>query len=599
MAKLLYLFLVWTISICTFVKCNEDQDISFKLEYSFTDFNKNTIQNGSVIGEKQKSKVFTTKCETIETKLFLFKIPPTPYSNDYGLRRNTKLEFSYSGGTVKNVRFPKGPNNTLGLDTLYDNIQCNLNYCKMGAFYYKTKSYEVFDLRDPPKYDGIFYVAYEATEENKFLFLMYLSKNLDKDVLDVVVCPHETWISKHSLSEYVVDKNDIIPFPKKNESDEYYHYYKISHYQDNSSETFLKCGHINQLFLPKIDVGYVWGSKEKKELQHIRNPFTFTFKNEVLTIDSNNSLSHHQFGYLLNSSLIVYHVLSPENNYIANTTIVGRYKNDSKLFSGQKVFVLPLDEYKRLNNVVEHWKTGYSFRLHPQFLVPNIETTLRLKVNGVVQKFKTAINSESMDTYTVDLKGMNNGPIGCHAVPDNMNHSMFEDFYEKRYQTDLFIVDEKTNKSIKVNNTKSLVSNSIYKCVLNEETSNRTELKANDIKETKFIIHLIRSINSDKHVHPIESNISIGIIFGVIICAYITVILFLTLGLVIYKILQLKEKKAKTTLIPKKLQSTPKSSSEIKSDSDISRIQEKSVSAGSENSVKTSTTLTENPCTSY
>uniref|UniRef100_A0A0N5B504 Protein kinase domain-containing protein n=1 Tax=Strongyloides papillosus TaxID=174720 RepID=A0A0N5B504_STREA len=553
---------------------------------------------GSVNGTEQV-KDNITSVRPKEKKLFLFKIPQTNYSDENGFLHATKLEFSYNGGNVTNVRIPNGPSNSFQLDKFVEKIQCDFRYCKIGAFYYKINSSEEFDLGNPPKYDGIFFVAYEATEKYRFLVLMYLNKKFDKNYLNVVVCPHEAWISKHSLSEYIVDKNDIIPFANKDDNDEFYYYYKMIHYQDSGSEIFLKCGHINQLFIPKIDVGYVWESNEKDKLYFNTNALMFNFSNTALTFDLNSGLSHYVHGSLLNSSLIVYHVLSPDYNFNSNSTIIGRYNNDSKLYSGQRIFVLHKNEYKELKYKISNERLGRTYNIYPQFRVPNIKATLRLKVNDKVQEFKTTNNSESMDTYTVNLREIKNGLVGCHAVPDDMNDSIFGYFYEKRYKTDLFIFDKNENKYTKVNDLKSLISNSIYKCVLNKETTDLTELRASDIKENHFIIHLIGSMNSDKSNDLTKSNSTKWIFIGVPIGVFLVGTLLLLVGLIIYKKRQLRKKESKNYLSSRKSSSASKSSSVIKNNSNVSRIQNKSVSAGSKKMEKKRITLTTNPSTSH
>uniref|UniRef100_A0A0N5BMU0 Sporozoite surface protein 3 n=1 Tax=Strongyloides papillosus TaxID=174720 RepID=A0A0N5BMU0_STREA len=489
---------------------------------------------------------------------------------------------------------PEGSDKPPKLERFNGQVKCDLKYCKIGAFYYKTTE-QNFDLGSSPNFDGIFYVGYEATKEYKFLFLMHLSIVFKKDLLHVVACPNEAWISEHSLSKYIVDKNDIIPFPKKNESNQSYYYYKIKPYQDSKTEIFLKCGHINQESMPPIDVGYVWGSKQKEELSNENNILFYQIDSTDLRIDSENGLLNHYGQSLLKKSIAIYQVLSPDNNYNSNTTIVGRYKNDSKLYSGQKVLVLHLQDYDKLNENVKNAKTGHYFRFIPQYRVSNIETTLRLKVNGVIQKIETTNNSDVMDTYTVDLGGIKNGPVGCNAVPDNKNLSILEDFYEKRYRFDLLYLDTKTSRYIKINDTKSLVSNSIYKCGLNKETTNLTELGENNIKETQFILRLIGSMNSDestpseKSTDSTKSNDStkskstIWIITGVSVGVLLIITLLLLAGLIFYKKRLMKKKGSKNSLSSGKSSSASKSSSAIKSDSNFSGIQNKAGNGGSKN----------------
>uniref|UniRef100_A0A0N5BZV8 Uncharacterized protein n=1 Tax=Strongyloides papillosus TaxID=174720 RepID=A0A0N5BZV8_STREA len=491
----------------------------------------------------------------------------------------------------------------------------------MGIFFYKVAlSEQDFEYKDSSKYDGIFYVGYKEINDDKYISLMYLTKSTEQYLLNIVVCPHETWISNHSLSEYIVDKSNTIPFLKRSRNDGRYYYYKINCCGE-TSKIFLKCGHINQKFMPSIDVGYSWGLTVKENLLHSKSSFTFNFEYQDLTINSENNLAYNELGSLLHPSLVVYYVMPPsDNGFGFYSTVIGRYKNDSKLYFGQGIFVLFLNEYKTLDKEVRdmaaklrtdnHIVTGYSFNIRPQFLVPNIETTLRLTVNGVVQKFKTAKNSESMDTYTVDVRGMENGQVGCHAVPDNITHPGFKDFYEKSYPTYLYIFDENKDEPIPVNDTKSLVSNSTYVCfpdLKDRDDENFLKLAKKYIKIKKFKIHLIesydsvrstgldKSTHSDKLTHSNESvdssksndstksKSTIWIITGVSVGVLLIITLILLAGLIFYRKRLVKKKGIKNSLSSGKSSSASKSSNTIKSEYYVAGIQNKAGNGGPKN----------------
>uniref|UniRef100_A0A0N5BG48 EGF-like domain-containing protein n=1 Tax=Strongyloides papillosus TaxID=174720 RepID=A0A0N5BG48_STREA len=588
MSKLLYLFLVWVGSICIFVKYIEGQESSFRLDYTIGEVKK------SVNGTKDEPKKY--KNETVVKEVFLFKLPLPDNFDEFGNPGSTEIKFFYNEQEISEIRLPEVSSKNFVLKEANVNVtSCSLKNCAMGALFYKNISGALPGPPDFPKFHKIFYVAYEATEKYKFLFLKFLGNFNHKDKLNVIACPHETWISEHSLLEYIADKNNIIPFPEKNESDKYYYYYKLNHYQNTSSEIALKCGHIKQRNMPPIDVGYACCSKQKSELGLRSLIFPNYLNKKSLTIDSNNVLSDDEHGSLLNSSLIAYYILSPDNNFNSNSIVFGRYNSNSKLYSGQSVLALDKDDYKIFSILINSGDNENTYYFHSQFLVPNIKATLRLKVNGVVQEFKTAKNSESMDTYTVDLGGMNNGLVGCHAVPDNITHPGFKDFYEKRYRTELFVIDKNTNMSIKVNDTKSLVANSTYKCALYNGTTNYKNLTEKYIKETKFTIHLVEPINSNKSTDSTKSKSTIWIIVGVSVGAVLIITLLLLAGLIFYKKRLLKKKGSKSSLSSRKSQPISKSSSVIENDFNVSMIQKKATNAGSKNIVKSKIVLNANP----
>uniref|UniRef100_A0A0N5BMT9 Uncharacterized protein n=1 Tax=Strongyloides papillosus TaxID=174720 RepID=A0A0N5BMT9_STREA len=112
-----------------------------------------------------------------------------------------------------------------------------------------------------------------------------------------------------------------------------------------------------------------------------------------------------------------------------------RYNSDSKLYFGQRVSVLPLYEYECLKSVVNHTSKGYSFDMYIQLEVPDIKTTLRLKINGVVKNIIIGNNSEIMYIYTVFASGMDDGQVECLSVSNDMKVLAFEDFYKKRCRT--------------------------------------------------------------------------------------------------------------------------------------------------------------------
>uniref|UniRef100_A0A0N5CGB5 Ig-like domain-containing protein n=1 Tax=Strongyloides papillosus TaxID=174720 RepID=A0A0N5CGB5_STREA len=329
--------------------------------------------------------------------------------------------------------------------------------------------------------------------------------------------------------------------------------------------------------MPSLDVGYICCKDDVTQVDEDKHWNRLNKTTENLVKYFNYELYVKEHGSLLKSSIIAHLVLSPENNYNPMSTIVSTYNSKSKFYSGQKVYYEHLNEYDKCEDFDQEYLKGYAVPNLPWLPIPDITATLRLKVNGIVLNFKNIIDNKfgRMDIYIVDISDMDNGQVGCHAVPDQMKHPSFEDFYEKRYKTYLLMFDENTNDYIKVNNITSLESNFRYICTLNLEPTNSVKVKSEYIKETEFIIQLISSTSN---------NSNIWIIFVV----SVTIILLLIIGLIIFRKLQLKKKNSSNSLSTStSSQSTSTSSTIISDVSNIPIIQKKNVATKSTNMQKT------------
>uniref|UniRef100_A0A0N5C653 Cadherin domain-containing protein n=1 Tax=Strongyloides papillosus TaxID=174720 RepID=A0A0N5C653_STREA len=307
--------------------------------------------------------------------------------------------------------------------------------------------------------------------------------------------------------------------------------------------------------MPSIDVGYACCRNvinyKNNQYEH-KNPVIFS--SEYLIIDSNYSLTNKENDTLLNSSIIAYLVLSPENDNKSESTVINMYNSESKLYSGQRLSYTTIYQFAEYENLVKYNDSGFAVIITPLYVVPDINATLRLKVNGRVQNLESKIDKKfgRLDIYSVDIRELDNVHVGCHAVPNQMKHPAFEDFYEKRYQTRLLMFDEKANEyNHQINDIKSLVSNTKYKCSLNIETSGYESLKPKYIVETEFSINLI------------DSSFIIWIIFGV--SAFVT--LLLIVGFIIFKKRQLRKKQFNKGLSMDGSTSTTESASKCASQS--------------------------------
>uniref|UniRef100_A0A0N5B484 DarT domain-containing protein n=1 Tax=Strongyloides papillosus TaxID=174720 RepID=A0A0N5B484_STREA len=342
------------------------------------------------------------------------------------------------------------------------------------------------------KLTSYFYVGFEKIDKNENFIIQLSPKLNDKYSFHVAVCPGKEWLSNYSSTEYIVDKNNILDLPK-NKYHPFRYINKIIYCHDNHlANKFVKCGQLNQMFLPPIDVGYDCD----KYSEGVGTSDDGRISGRYLEIKSDSKIMCLRYN-LLNSSRLIFSVFLSEYNYESNSNIIDIFNNKSKIYSGQRFHFKPMDFFNS-EIIVDHSigeESGYLHECDSHCTVPNINATLRLKINGIVQKHKNKIedNFESIDTYLIDKRKIDNGLVGCHAVPDDIKLPLFEDFYEKRYQTHLLMLNEKTNEYIKVYDINSLVSNKKYKCILNVNSSIADIGILNYITESEFTIQFVDS----------------------------------------------------------------------------------------------------------
>uniref|UniRef100_A0A0N5C016 Uncharacterized protein n=1 Tax=Strongyloides papillosus TaxID=174720 RepID=A0A0N5C016_STREA len=326
------------------------------------------------------------------------------------------------------------------------------------------------------------------------------------------------------------------------------------------------------MFLPLIDVGYDCD----KYSEGVGTSDDGRISRQYLIIKSDNKIMCLS-GDILDSSDLIVSVLLSDYNYESNSNVFDIF-NKSKIYSGQRFHVRRMvffnSEIIVDDSIGE--KSGYLHRFDTYWTVPNINATLRLKIDGIVQKHKNKIedNFESIDTYLIDKRKIDNGLVGCHAVPDDVKLPLFEDFYEKRYQTHLLMLNEKTNEYTKVYDINSLVSNKKYKCILNVNSSISDIGILNYILESEFTIQFV------------DSSFTIWVIFGV----SIGIISLLIIDLIIFKKSKLRKKKSNnsssiSTSISSS-ESTTKHSTIITGVANVPIIQKNNVNNGFKNHVK-------------
>uniref|UniRef100_A0A0N5C2J2 Uncharacterized protein n=1 Tax=Strongyloides papillosus TaxID=174720 RepID=A0A0N5C2J2_STREA len=238
--------------------------------------------------------------------------------------------------------------------------------------------------------------------------------------------------------------------------------------------------------MPLIDVGYQCDEYNDDPINHFVNkdskPYFLSIKNTELMCQDHIIYQSSPAGIAL---------LTRGNNYNdVNEFRIRHLTKDTNLYAGDRLHIL--DSVKNQFAYMEDF-TGYVVNYEAKCKLPNIKATLRLKVNGTVQKFKNNLDKKfgKIDTYVVDRREIKDIPIGCHAVPDEMKQPAFNNFYELLYSTSLLMFNETTQHYIEVNNTQSLISKTKYKCILNIKSRNSKIEKPDYIKETDFVINVI------------------------------------------------------------------------------------------------------------
>uniref|UniRef100_A0A0N5B9N9 Uncharacterized protein n=1 Tax=Strongyloides papillosus TaxID=174720 RepID=A0A0N5B9N9_STREA len=251
------------------------------------------------------------------------------------------------------------------------------------------------------------------------------------------------------------------------------------------------------MFMPSIDVGYECEKYNDEEANRIHNKDekhneTSLLNNEIMCKDV----------VMNKSSSLVIAFLPPGNNHDnASTFKLNVFDKNTKLYSGHRLHFVNDNDFSNKTWDIER-STGYAINYEPKCKVPNLNATLSLEINDVVQEFKNHSdkNSGGLGTYTFLSREIENASIGCNIVLDKTKHSAFNNFYELLYSTSLSIFDETTKQYKEVQNIQELVSNKKYKCILNIKGNNSRTEKPQFIKETEFIINLIyeNSNNSSK-----------------------------------------------------------------------------------------------------
>uniref|UniRef100_A0A0K0G2G1 6-cysteine protein n=1 Tax=Strongyloides venezuelensis TaxID=75913 RepID=A0A0K0G2G1_STRVS len=376
-------------------------------------------------GERYDSESFKIYGSDVKRRSIVFKIYMTKQfltSLMYNGEMRIILRYLYSNNRQTSSLLPREPIMKNGAPTKQkDYLACNLYKCQIGFLYFCTVNKPHFT---------------DHTKGEDYIYIGFTNRSSDnKNILNIIVCPSPTWLTEFSNSQYIETADNFLMKSTFGTNSNNYTF-KYMYYHDIGVKTFVKCGHLKQMFRPSIDIGYECEKYNEEEDNRIYNkdgkPNEISFSNNDImcrSVDMNKSL------HLVN--------------------------------------------YKDFSN--KTWdierSIGYAINYESRCKVPKLNATLSLRINDVVQEFKNkaGTNSGGMDTYTFLSREIKNTSIGCHRVLDKINHSTFNNFYELLYSTSLSMLDEATQQYRKIE-------------------------KPHFIKETEFIINLIyeNSNNSSK-----------------------------------------------------------------------------------------------------
>uniref|UniRef100_A0A0N5B2R8 6-cysteine protein n=1 Tax=Strongyloides papillosus TaxID=174720 RepID=A0A0N5B2R8_STREA len=573
MTQLFYINLKFIISTCVLFELITTEKVfkaeDLELEY-YLNQNGDETYLGSLKGEVREHVKFKFYGRDVTKSLILYKIHiPRKFSDDghYDNKFIAIIKNIHKDKTVNSYFFKPELEFYSFTKTGYKGrgITCKLFKCNIGIVYYCPHGYR--NCEDTNEIKNFFYIALTKSHDYDNLVLKVIPKYKNTNIFSVMVCPGSTWLTQTSNAEFIeTEDNALTRFTSQKSSKNFTLKYTYCH--DIGNKSFVKCGYVKQMFMPSIDVGY-----ECYEYNQERAPYLINGHIEEINMVTSSSGELTCYGAIIDRpSSPVIAFLPPENNNI-NTFKISRFTRNTKLYPGYKLHYVKINDFSP-NYLKSDNHLGKSFNYEAKCIIPPLNATLRLKINGFIQEFENKVdgNFGKIDIYTFDRKEIEDTLIGCHAVPDEMKHPAFSDFYALLHPTSLLMFDETTRKHIEVISTKQLVPNKKYKCIL--KYGNSKNKKPNYIKETEFVINF-----TGEYLY--------WIIFGV----FILVTSLLIVGLVIYKKIQSKKKKqnnsSSTSSSMSSSQSTTKSSTVISEVSNVPIIQNKNVAAKSTNMGKT------------
>uniref|UniRef100_A0A0K0F1I8 6-cysteine protein n=1 Tax=Strongyloides venezuelensis TaxID=75913 RepID=A0A0K0F1I8_STRVS len=571
MTKLLYINLKFIIPTCILFGFITTKDVfnakDLELKYYRYDSTGDSYL-GTFKGEVKENVKFKFYDHDVTKNLILYKIHIPKEFSTYDLFNS---EFIM---TVKNIRDTKGVYTHnfkpevdiifLYKDKHYDGaFTCKLYLCHIGIVYHCPGGSRNCDNKY--EIETFFYIGLTTSHEYNNLVLQYIPKTNNTNTFSVIACPTSTWLTQNSNAEFIESEDNAVTRVTFSESSKKYTL-KYIYCHNIDIKSFVKCGYVKQMFLPPIDVGYQCYKYYQQKPISIRNGHE---KEIYMVTQSNGELTCNN-AFMDKPSSPVIAFLPPENNFNnANSFKISRFIRNMKFYHGHRLHYINLEHYD-YDSIERRDTLGYSNNYEAKCITPTLNATLRLQINGIIREFDNKVDSSfgKIDIYSFDRKEIKDALIGCHAVPDEMKHPAFSDFYALYYSTSLLMFDETSEKAIEVKSSQQLVSNKKYKCILKD--GNSKNKKPSYIKETVFII-----------------NFTGEYMYWIIFVIFILVTALLIVGLVIYKKIQSKKKKrsssSSTSSSISSSQSTTNSSTVVSEVTNVPILQDKNVAAKSTN----------------
>uniref|UniRef100_A0A0K0EWM8 EGF-like domain-containing protein n=1 Tax=Strongyloides venezuelensis TaxID=75913 RepID=A0A0K0EWM8_STRVS len=427
----------------------------FPLEYYHNSGDQNYYWR-SFDGKRETAKIKLPSLDA-EKSVIVYKIYLT---KDFLIRRKSNSELrmaiknkEHDNFITNNLR-PRENNVQNKKYTInHSYLTCNLFYCHMGIVYDCPLRVDLCSKSD--KIINFFYIGFVKSDEYDNLVLKLIPKSsINKEIFSIFVCPYKTWLGNFSNSEFVPNYRKFIRYIYSNPSQKVFTL-KYVYCNTIGAKTFVSCGHIKQMFMPSINVGYQCDDYNNEEANLVHNEAEKTSEAYL----SDNELKCKN--YTVYSSYPNTIVFLPPGNKYDNVDVfkLRRLEKNTTLYAGNRLHYLNFKDFQTNIWDIEGYM-GYVLNYEAKCKVPNIKATLRLKINDTIQRFENKIHQKfgRRDTYTFSSREIKKSSIGCQIVLDEMKYRTFTNFYGLRYSTSLLMFDETTKKYIEVRDIEKLVS---------------------------------------------------------------------------------------------------------------------------------------------
>uniref|UniRef100_A0A0N4ZMF7 Protein kinase domain-containing protein n=1 Tax=Parastrongyloides trichosuri TaxID=131310 RepID=A0A0N4ZMF7_PARTI len=253
----------------------------------------------------------------------------------------------------------------------------------------------------------------------------------------VVTCPYYNWIDNLNYTYFKPHYFNKNNGPKQNHNKLTKHILVPAFPTSVDKRNIFICGYIYQKFLPIVKVGYKLYNSKPYNLSEVKISDKYIECNGV-NVTNEYIYVYDQENIFFNSVIFIEKLkLLYSRDYI----IVYNKEQIYEAYYEYLKFIkdLPNDQ---IQNFLEIGKTYFSPSCVGQ--VNNIPATLKLKFDSdsFVKEIKDITSSNISKTYIiiVDNLKLNKSKVnvGCIAVPDYLNDSKFDSFYNNRFQINLY-----------------------------------------------------------------------------------------------------------------------------------------------------------------